>query len=382
MDLVIKVLSLPATYIFLGVLAMPVMIFAKGRNRLPNATGYKALVAGTLLLSIATFFGVLNELNVDNVFVQFRLLNWSAEDTRLMLLYLPGLLGVIFGLSKSLPNIRQMAEEVERRAKAEEELRLMLAEMQQLTLKAEQANRAKSSFLAGMSHELRTPLNAIIGFSELLTSTNYENSDEQKQEYQQIILKSGKHLLSLINDILDLSKIEDGKLDINVAEWDVNKAISDACETIQLAAAEKNISIDVHSEEHLIATDGRFFKQILINILSNSIKFSNSNSKITITTKSTGDKLSIVIEDEGIGMTEEEVANATEPFYQAEDTYNRTSEGTGLGLALVKRFVEFIGGDLAITSVYGQGTIVAIEVPNLTKNEQSKFKELQEMAKK
>lgn len=381
MDLVIQVLSLPATYIFFGVVALPIMIFSKGRSRLPNANGYRALLTGTLLLSVASFLGVLNELNVESIFVQFSVLNWSAEETRLMLLYLPGLLIVVIGLSISLPNIKLLGDEVKRRSKAEDELRLMLAEMQQLTLKAEQANRAKSSFLAGMSHELRTPLNAIIGFSELLTLPSYENSEKQTQEYQEIILKSGRHLLTLINDILDLSKIEEGKLDINIAEWDVNKTISEACETIQLAAADKNILIKVVSEEHLIATDGRFLKQILINVLSNSIKFSNSNSEITITTKSTDDRLSIVIEDEGIGMTDEEVLNATEPFYQAEDTYNRTTEGSGLGLALVKRFVEFIGGDLTITSVKDHGTVVAIEVPNLTKDEQSKFKKLQEMAK-
>lgn len=381
MDLVIQVLSLPATYIFFGVVALPIMIFSKGRSRLPNANGYRALLTGTLLLSVASFLGVLNELNVESIFVQFSVLNWSAEETRLMLLYLPGLLIVVIGLSISLPNIKLLGDEVKRRSKAEDELRLMLAEMQQLTLKAEQANRAKSSFLAGMSHELRTPLNAIIGFSELLTLPSYENSEKQTQEYQEIILKSGRHLLTLINDILDLSKIEEGKLDINIAEWDVNKTISEACETIQLAAADKNILIKVVSKEHLIATDGRFLKQILINVLSNSIKFSNSNSEITITTKSTDDRLSIVIEDEGIGMTDEEVLNATEPFYQAEDTYNRTTEGSGLGLALVKRFVEFIGGDLTITSVKDHGTVVAIEVPNLTKDEQSKFKKLQEMAK-
>lgn len=381
MDLVIQVLSLPATYIFFGVVALPIMIFSKGRSRLPNANGYRALLTGTLLLSVASFLGVLNELNVESIFVQFSVLNWSAEETRLMLLYLPGLLIVVIGLSISLPNIKLLGDEVKRRSKAEDELRLMLAEMQQLTLKAEQANRAKSSFLAGMSHELRTPLNAIIGFSELLTLPSYENSEKQTQEYQEIILKSGRHLLTLINDILDLSKIEEGKLDINIAEWDVNKTISEACETIQLAAADKNILIKVVSEEHLIATDGRFLKQILINVLSNSIKFSNSNSEITITTKSTDDRLSIVIEDEGIGMTDEEVLNATEPFYQAEDTYNRTTEGSGLGLALVKRFVEFIGGDLTITSVKDHGTVVAIEVPNLTKDEKSKFKKLQEMAK-
>lgn len=378
MDLLVKVVSLPSLYIFFGIAALPIMIFSKGKSRLPDATGYQGLLAGTILLAVASFLGVLDELNFDNAIVQLSLMDMDAEDTRLMFFYLPGLLAVVFGLARSLPNIKVLADEVTRRAKAEDELRLMLSEMQLLTHKAEQANRAKSSFLASMSHELRTPLNAIIGFAELLTSPDYKNSKEQQKEYQEIILKSGRHLLSLINDILDLSRIEDGKLDINIEEWSVNRIISDALETTQLAAAEKNISIIVNSEEHIIATDERFLRQILINVISNSIKFSLPDTSIKITSRVSDDRLSITIEDEGIGMTKKEIINATEPFYQVEDTYNRTAEGSGLGLALVQRFVEFIGGELAISSEKNKGTIVTIEVPNLMKDEQTKFSEIQE----
>lgn len=379
MELLVKVISEPSFYVFLGIATLPVMIFSKGKSRLPSKVGYRALVGGTLLLTIASFLTLLNEMEIDSVFVQNGLLALDSEDTRFLFLYLPGLIFIVFGLSRSLPNIKLLADEVTKRTKAEQELRLMVEEMQSLTHKAEQANRAKSNFLASMSHELRTPLNAIIGFAELLTLPGYENSKEKQQEYQEIILKSGKHLLSLINEILDLSRIEEGKLEINIEECDINTIINEAVETIKLAASDKNISILVNVEDHIIATDERFLKQMLINILSNAIKFSMSRSAVTVTSCILNDRVSILVEDEGIGMTEKEVKDATEPFYQVEDTYNRTAEGSGLGLALVKRFAEFIGGVLTITSEKGKGTVVQIDIPNLKKAEQSTFQKMQEM---
>ena len=372
MDLLITILSLPAAYIFFGILALPIMIFSKGKSRLPDSTGYWSLMSGTLLLTFASFLTVLSELNASNeelVFfedlVRLRILNFSPEDTRLLFFYLPGLIVVVAGLAISLPNIKLLADEVNKRAKAEEELKSMLSELQTLTHKAEEANRAKSNFLANMSHEVRTPLNAIIGFAEMLALPNLIKTKKRQKEYHDIIVKSGKHLLSLINDILDLSKIEEGKIEKTLAQWDFNLILRDALETIHISAAEKKLILTVTPLEILLVTDGGLLKQILINVLSNAVKFSVDGGEIKVLLKALPNGISIIVEDNGIGMTDEEVSKVAEPFFQVEEAYSRVREGSGLGMALVKRFVEFLDGNLMISSVKGEGTTVKIEIPNL-----------------
>lgn len=376
MDLLVQVLSLPAAYIFFGVAALPIMLFSKGESRLPNATSYRTLLGGTLLLAVASFLSALSELKASNeellffnAAVQLSILNFSTEDTRLMLFYFPGLIIVVVGLAIALPNIKHLADEVKRRAKAEEELTLMLSELQVLTHKAEEANTAKSNFLASMSHELRTPLNAIIGFAEMLVLPNLVKDKERQKEYHEIIAKSGKHLLSLINDILDLSKIEEGKFERSIDEWNVNNILREALETVHLPARDKDLTLLIVQDDILLITDGRLLKQILINVLSNAVKFSIDGGEIKVELKAQSNGLNIVIEDQGIGMTEEEVAKVTDPFFQVEEAYSRTTEGSGLGMALVKRFVEFLDGKLVISSVKGEGTIINIEMPNLSETE-------------
>lgn len=372
MNVIVELLSLPSTYMFLSVSILPIVLFFKGKKQIISKEGYYTLLIGTLILSLATFLGMLYEYQVDLDIVNFSLMNLGGEGTRLIFIYLPGILLVVYGLSKSLPSIKDLSDEVQRRTKAEEEMVLLLEDMQKLASKADDANQAKSNFLASMSHELRTPLNAIIGFAEMLSLPNANYSREKQIEYNDIIAKSGKHLLSLINDILDLSKIEEGKLELTIEKCNIDHVLSDALENVQLVADNKNIEFNIKSEPFTLSTDRRLLKQILINLLSNAVKFSFKDSQITISSKSIANGLSISIQDEGIGMTAEEAEKVTEPFFQVEETYNRTAEGTGLGLALVKRFAEFIGGKLTISSVKGEGTIATVEVIDLSEEIDSK----------
>ena len=275
------------------------------------------------------------------------------------------LIFVAIGLSLSLPSIKLLREEISRRAKAEEELKLTLSEIQILAEKAERANTAKSNFLASMSHELRTPLNAIIGFAEMMALPNLVNSKERQQEYHEIIVKSGRHLLALINDILDLSKIEEGKFKRSISDCCVNDILREALETIHLPAREKNLTLAVSQAEVRLVSDEKLLKQIFINLLSNAVKFSKEGGEIEIVFDDHSGGLSVMVKDHGIGMTDNELARVTEPFFQVEEAYNRTVGGSGLGMALVKRFVEFLEGELIISSIKDEGTIINLEIPNL-----------------
>lgn len=225
-------------------------------------------------------------------------------------------------------------------------------------------DKMKSNFVANMSHEMRTPLNAIIGFSELIKSETYGKlGSDKNREYIEYILESGNHLLSVINDILDLSKVEAGKMDIHQDVYRVRDLIDDSVSILQPKIDQHGLVIDSNIADVEIKTDAKLFKQIIDNILSNAIKFTPAGGRIYISNFFKQGFLEISITDTGIGMTEEEIKTALSIFGQVETAYNRDHEGTGLGLSLVTKFMQVLGGSMNVTSKKHQGTTVSLTFP-------------------
>ena len=259
--------------------------------------------------------------------------------------------------------INQSYTELEKRvAERTEDLKRSYKEM-------EDVSRLKSEFLTNMSHELRTPLNSIMGFSEMLYEGLCGELTERQKEYAEYIHKSGRHLLALINDILDLSKIEAGKMEIKPAEFSVPAAIKETQAIINPMAIKKKISIEVNIAENIstIVADKRRFEQIMYNLLSNAVKFTREGGYIKVNAMSNNYYLQIAVIDNGIGIKSEDMDLIFKEFQQADNSLSRKQEGTGLGLALTKRYVEMQGGSISMESEYGKGSNFTFRLPvNIT----------------
>ncbi len=231
---------------------------------------------------------------------------------------------------------------------------------------AVRANRLKSMFLATMSHELRTPLNAIIGFSELMNGELYGPlGDERYREYCGLIRGAGHHLLSLINDVLDMSKIEAGKLEIHRQIFDIREIAGDCLSLMRERAAQGGVALtsDIQQGPLRIDADRRAMKQILLNLLSNAVKFTPSGGRIVVGARVEGGMLVLSVADTGVGIPSDQVSRLGNPFVQIRNSAGASHEGTGLGLALVRALAEVHSGRLAIESVQGKGTTVSVTLP-------------------
>ncbi len=253
------------------------------------------------------------------------------------------------------------------RDSAAEQVRLKSEMIQNQAAKdlAEKANRTKSEFLANMSHELRTPLNAIIGFSEMITAEVYGPGLPRYRAYATDIHGAGRHLLSLINDILDLSKAEAGKLELHAEAVDLAELIGESTRMMSDRAAKKGLALtlDIAALPPLLI-DRLRSKQILLNLLSNAVKFTPENGAITVTAgRDASGRVVVCVRDTGIGIAPEMIAMAFEPFRQIDSTLAREAEGTGLGLPLVRKLIELHDGDVTIESAPRAGTAVFVSFP-------------------
>ncbi|MFA0822206.1 MAG: PAS domain-containing sensor histidine kinase [Methanomethylovorans sp.] len=223
---------------------------------------------------------------------------------------------------------------------------------------AESANRSKGEFLATISHELRTPLNSIIGFSDMMLTGTAGNLNEKQTKYLYNISNSGQHLLALINDILDLSKVEAGKMELDLEYFSIPDVIKQVKAITEPLALKKNIDIDVDIDPEIdsIKADRTKFCQILYNLISNAIKFTPDNGRIEITAKHIGNIIEISVKDTGIGIAMNDLNKLFQPFKQINPYMTRQYGGTGLGLALVKKYVEMHGGKIWVTSEVGKGS--------------------------
>ena len=241
----------------------------------------------------------------------------------------------------------------------------LFREIENKSREIEAANRHKSEFLANMSHELRTPLTAIIGFSEVLSDKIFGELNGKQDEYIGDIVSSGRHLLSLINDILDLSKVEAGRMDLDVTKFDVPMAIENALILIRERATRHGVKLQHHIDEQLgeIVGDERKFKQILLNLLSNAVKFTPEGGRIDVDAACSKDSVEISVSDTGIGIAPGQQETIFEEFRQVGTDASRKREGTGLGLTLTKKFVELHGGTIRVESVLGKGSTFTFTLP-------------------
>ncbi|HLF11707.1 MAG TPA: GAF domain-containing protein, partial [Gammaproteobacteria bacterium] len=234
----------------------------------------------------------------------------------------------------------------------------LFKEIQEKSRQLEVANQHKSEFLANMSHELRTPLNAVIGFSEALQERMFGELNEKQAEYIDDIHGSGKHLLSLINDILDLSKVEAGRMELDVTTFSVPMAIDNALTLIKERASRHGIALEAVIDPDVgdINADERKFKQILLNLLSNAVKFTPESGRISVAARPITGGFEVSVSDTGIGIAPEDCDAVFEEFRQVGPGSDTKAEGTGLGLALARKFVELHGGKIGVTSEVGKGS--------------------------
>ncbi|HWO92403.1 MAG TPA: HAMP domain-containing sensor histidine kinase, partial [Methylomirabilota bacterium] len=257
--------------------------------------------------------------------------------------------------------MNHMSEELQR---FDREQRRAAAELGRLNEELAQTSKAKSEFLANMSHELRTPLNAIIGFSEILAEKMFGDVNDKQAEYLQDILESGRHLLSLINDILDLSKIEAGRMQLEPAAFDLPSAIENALILVRERASRRGIRLGstIDTRLGMISGDERKVKQVLLNILSNALKFTPEGGRIDIDARLHADRAEVSVTDTGVGIAPGDQEAVFEEFRQVGAT-DKKAEGTGLGLALSRRFIELHGGQISVQSEIGHGSTFTFTLP-------------------
>jgi signal transduction histidine kinase/CheY-like chemotaxis protein len=241
----------------------------------------------------------------------------------------------------------------------------LFREIEQKSRQLEVASRHKSEFLANMSHELRTPLNAIIGFSEVLTERLFGDLNAKQAEYLEDILASGRHLLSLINDILDLSKVEAGRMELEVGSFSLSEALENGLTMVRERAIRHGVTLHLEVDPTIgvVEADERKVKQVIFNLLSNAVKFTTDGGQVDVTARVIDSQVQVAVRDTGIGIAAEDQVRIFEEFQQAGSAAGRAPEGTGLGLALARKFVELHGGELWLESQVGVGSTFTFSLP-------------------
>jgi len=260
---------------------------------------------------------------------------------------------------------QQLRESHEQLIKKNQELERQRQQIQIQNLKLLEASRLKSQFLATMSHELRTPMNAIIGFSQILLRPKFGSLTAQQTDMVERILNNGKHLLMLVNEVLDFSRLEEGQLELKSELFDLTKIINTAVSEMRSLAEAKKLSllVNFNLQNPLVVNDPARIKQILINLLSNAIKFTESGSIWVEVEELPGNRVAIAVKDTGIGIAAKDFKHIFEAFRQVDQSITRRYPGTGLGLAIIDSLVQMMNGKIYLESELGVGSIFTIELP-------------------
>jgi two-component system cell cycle sensor histidine kinase PleC len=265
-------------------------------------------------------------------------------------------------LTASVIDLKRSQTALERQASELADLAQKYADEKQ---RAEEANQTKSKFLANMSHELRTPLNAIIGFSEVMSSGMFGALGSEKyQEYCHDILTSGNYLLEVINDILDMSKIEAGRMKFDLEHLDLSQTLIESVRVVSGRAENKRLSLETDIDDSIpVVADRRAMKQIAVNLLSNAVKFTPDNGRVIVRSRVVGDTIRLMIADTGIGIEKHALTRLGRPFEQVESQLTKSYHGSGLGLAIAKSLVGLHGGSMKLRSKLDVGTVVYVTLP-------------------
>jgi PAS domain S-box-containing protein len=267
---------------------------------------------------------------------------------------------------RKLQGVFAAARDVTERKRLDQVLREKNVELESARAVAEKTSLTKSDFLANMSHELRTPLNSVIGFSEVLQDQLFGPINDKQQEYIGNILTSGRHLLSLINDILDLSKVESGKMELDLNSFPLRESLDASMVLLREKALKGGLEFKLElapEADVLIVADQRKLKQILFNLLSNAVKFTPTAGSVEVSARRDGDFIEVTVADTGIGIREEDIPKLFQAFTQLESVYTKGFEGTGLGLALTRQLVEMHGGRIWVKSEFGKGSRFSFSFP-------------------
>ena len=301
---------------------------------------------------------------IANLLLFFAIKVFLKKDTQITNNYYQRAL-IQYELQKTKEQIEKQNKELE--IKVTKRTNEIAVKHEQLLWSHEQlelANRSKSEFLANMSHELRTPLNAIIGFSELLQQKVFGALNDKQSEYIGDIHLSGRHLLTLINDILDLAKIESGQLELDMTDFELADFISHTMVMVQDRAEKEHVELTVNVQtEVLCHADKTKLRQVLINLLANAIKYTPAGGRVTVEVTASDDWMEFAVVDTGIGMSEAELEEVFEQFKQIDNIQNRVNQGTGLGLSISRRLVKVHGGELKVHSEVGSGSRFYFSIP-------------------
>jgi len=275
-------------------------------------------------------------------------------------------------LRATVIDLKRSQGELERQAI---ELSDLAEKYQDEKTRAEEANQTKSKFLANMSHELRTPLNAIIGFSEIMESGMFGTLGSEKyQEYCRDILTSGHYLLEVINDILDMSKIEAGRMKLDMEQLDLSKTLTESLRVVSGRAEDKNLALKAEIEGTIsLVADRRAVKQIIVNLLSNAVKFTPDGGKVVVRSRLLSDSILLMIADTGIGIAPQSLSRLGRPFEQVESQLTKTYHGSGLGLAIARSLTHLHGGSMKLRSKLGSGTVVCVSLPRDARKARAKI---------